>query len=137
MGRFSNQVLSEDDTWNSRYNIPEKDRYSELSTSWTLVSIIFNVKNYGIKLIYDEIDAAHRDMSLNDFTIKPSVILNGKRVFYKDLFETIPNFRKTVLLLFSTKNDFSVFHGCGFLVIGINRLCIDSKKVFLDKTKNT
>ena len=82
MGRFRNQVSSEDDTWNSRFNIPEKDRYSELSTSWTLVSLIFNVKNYGIKLIYGEIDATHRDMSLSNFTIKPSVILNGKKSLF-------------------------------------------------------
>ena len=77
MGRFRNEVLSEDITWNTRYNITENDRYSELSTSWTLVSLYFNKRNYGIILNYDEIDAAHRDMWLSDFTIKHSVVLNG------------------------------------------------------------
>ena len=52
------------------------------------------------------------------------------KVYFKDLFETIPNFRKTVLLLFSTKNYIFVFHGCGFLIIDIIRLCIVFKKLF-------
>ena len=58
-----------------------------------------------------------------------------KKVYFKYFFETIPNFRKTVLLLFSTKNDIYVFHGCGFLIIDINGLCIDSKKFFLGQNE--
>ena len=73
MGRFRIQLLLEDNTWSTRYNIPKNDRYSDASTDWTLVSLNFNVGNYGIKLIYDEIDTAHADMCFSNITITHSV----------------------------------------------------------------
>ena len=73
MGRFRIQLLSEDNTWSTRYNIPKNDRYIDLSTDWTLVSLNFNVENYGIKLIYDEMDTAHADMCFSNITITHSV----------------------------------------------------------------
>ena len=33
MGRFRNHFLLEDNTWNTRYNIPKNDRYSDSSTN--------------------------------------------------------------------------------------------------------
>ena len=48
MGRFTIQLLLEDNTWSTRYNIPENDRYSDTSTDWTLVSLNFTVEIYGI-----------------------------------------------------------------------------------------
>ena len=59
MGRFRIQFLVEDDTWSTRYNIAKNDRYSDTSTEWTLVSLNVTQANYGIKLIYDEIDTTH------------------------------------------------------------------------------
>ena len=47
--RFRIHLLIEDNTWSTRYNIPENDRYSDTSTDWTVVSLNFTVKNYGIK----------------------------------------------------------------------------------------
>ena len=38
MGHFKIQVLLEDNTWSTRYNIPKNDRYADTSTDWTLVS---------------------------------------------------------------------------------------------------
>ena len=38
MGRFRIQLLLEDNTWSTRYNIPKNYRYSDNSTEWTLVS---------------------------------------------------------------------------------------------------
>ena len=73
MGRFRIQLLMEDDTWSTRYNIPKIDRYSDASTDWTLVSLNFTVENYGIKLIYDQIDAPHADMCFSNITITHSV----------------------------------------------------------------
>ena len=35
MGRFRIQLLPEDSTWSTRYNIPKNDRYSDTSTDWT------------------------------------------------------------------------------------------------------
>ena len=51
MGRFRIQLLLEDNTWSTRYNIPKNDRYSDSSTDRTLVSLNFTQENYGIKLI--------------------------------------------------------------------------------------
>ena len=73
MGCFRIQLLLEDNTWSTRYNIPKNDRYSDTSTEWTLVSLIFTVENYGIKLIYDQIDTAHADMCFSNITTTHSV----------------------------------------------------------------
>ena len=67
------QLLLEDNTWSTRYNIPKNDRYSHTSTDWTLVSLNFTVENYGIKLIYDAIDTTHADMCFSNFTKTHSV----------------------------------------------------------------
>ena len=73
MGRFRIELLSEDNTWSARYNIPKNDRYSNNSTDWTLVSLIFNKENYGIKLIYDQKHIPHVDMCFSNTTITQSV----------------------------------------------------------------
>ena len=67
------QVLLEDNTWSTRYNIPKNDRYNNSSTQWTLINPNFTVENYGNKIIYDQIDAPHADMCFSIFTITPSV----------------------------------------------------------------
>ena len=48
MGSFRIQLLLEDDTWSTRYNIPKNDRHSDTSTDWTLKSLYFTVENYGV-----------------------------------------------------------------------------------------
>ena len=73
MGRFRIQLLLEDNTWGTRYNIPKTDRYSHSSTDWTLVNLNFTVENYGIKLVYDQISTPHADMFLSNITITHSV----------------------------------------------------------------
>ena len=73
MGRFRKQLLLEDNTWSTRYNIPKNDRYSDSSTQWTLVNLNFTVENYGIKLIYDQIDTPHADMCFSNISITHSV----------------------------------------------------------------
>ena len=62
MRRFGIQFLLEDNTWSTRYNIPKNDRYSDSSTQRTLVNLNFLVENYGIILVYDQIDTPHADM---------------------------------------------------------------------------
>ena len=47
---FRIHLLLEDKTWSTRCNIPKDDRYSDLSTDWTKLSLMFTVENYGIKL---------------------------------------------------------------------------------------
>ena len=73
MGRFRIQLLLEDDTWSTGYNIPKNGRYSDTSTEWTLVSLNFTIENYGIKLIYDQTDSPHADMCFSNITITHSV----------------------------------------------------------------
>ena len=73
MGRFRIQLLLEDNTWSTRYNIPKNDRYSDTSTEWSLLNLDFTVENYGIKMIYDQIDTAHADMCFSNITITHSV----------------------------------------------------------------
>ena len=73
MGRIRIQLLLEGNTWTTRYNIPKNDRYSHSSTDWTLVNLTFTVGNYGIKLIYDQIDTQHADLCFSNITMTHSV----------------------------------------------------------------
>ena len=66
-------ILLEDNTWSTRYNVPKNDRYSDSSTQWTKLSLNFTVENYGIKLIYDQIDTPHADMCFSNISITHSV----------------------------------------------------------------
>ena len=72
MGRFRIQLLL-NDTWNTQNNITKNTQYSGNSTDWTLVSLNFTIENYGIKLIYDQIDSPHADMCFSNITITHSV----------------------------------------------------------------
>ena len=73
MGRFRIQLLLEDNNWSTRFNIPKNDRYSDPSTQWTKLGLNFADENYGIKLIYDQIDTTHADMCFSNLTITQSV----------------------------------------------------------------
>ena len=77
MGRFRLQLSLEDNDskrrWSTKHNIPKNDRYRDSSTNWIKLSLNFTLENYGIKLIYDEIDAAHVDMCFSNITITHSV----------------------------------------------------------------
>ena len=73
MGRFRIQLLLNDSSWSTRYNISKNDRYSDNSTDWTLVNLNFTVENYGNKLIYDQIDTAHGNMCFSNIMITHSV----------------------------------------------------------------
>ena len=48
MGCFGIQLLLEHNTWSTRYNISKNDRYSNLSTDWTLAKSNFTKEYYGI-----------------------------------------------------------------------------------------
>ena len=73
MGRFRIQLLLEDNTWRTRYNIPKNDRYSNSSIQWTLDILTFTEEKNGIKLTNDQIDTPHADMCFSNITITPSV----------------------------------------------------------------
>ena len=73
MGRFRIQLLLEDNTWSTQYTIAKNTQYSSTSTEWTLLNLDFTVENYGIKLVFDQIDTAHADMCFSNITITHSV----------------------------------------------------------------
>ena len=73
MGRFRIQLLVEDSTWRTQNTIAKNSQYSNTSTEWTLLNLDFTIENYGIKLIYDQIDNAHADMCFSIITITHSV----------------------------------------------------------------
>ena len=73
MGRFRIQLLLKDNTWSTQYTIAKNTQYSDNSTDWTLLNLDFTLENYGIKLIYDQIDTAHANMCFSNITITHSV----------------------------------------------------------------
>ena len=62
MGRFRIQILTRDNVWLTKFNIPKNDQYSNLATDWTILSLNITDEDYGVKFIYDQIDSAHCDM---------------------------------------------------------------------------
>ena len=73
MGRFRIQLLLQNNIWTAQYTINKNDLYSNTSTEWSLLNLDFTVENYGIKLIYDQIDTAHADMGFTNIMITHSV----------------------------------------------------------------
>ena len=73
MGRFRIQLLLEDDNWSTQYTIAKNTQNSDNSTDWTLLNLDSTVENYGIKLIYDQIESAHADICFSNITITHSV----------------------------------------------------------------
>ena len=66
-------LLKENNFWLTRYTIPKNDQYSNTSSEWTLLNLNFTEDNYGIKLIYDQIDSPHADMCFSNISITHSV----------------------------------------------------------------
>ena len=73
MGRFRIQLLLEDNTWSTIYTIQKNTSYSVSSTDWELLNLDITQSNYGIKLIYNQIDTPHADIFFSNFTITQSV----------------------------------------------------------------
>ena len=70
MGRFRFQLLLEDSIWSNQYTIAKNTQYSDNSTDWILLNLVFTVENYGSKLVYHQIDTSSQaDMCLSNITI--------------------------------------------------------------------
>ena len=52
--------------------------------------------------------------------------------YFKDLFESIPDYKKIVLLMFLIKNDVDMLYECGFLRGDINFLSKEFKNILLE-----
>ena len=55
--------------------------------------------------------------------------------YFKDLFESIPDYRKIVLLLFLFKNDNDLLKESGFLKTDINRLNNEFKTILIQQNE--
>ena len=53
--------------------------------------------------------------------------------YFKDLFESIPDYRKIVFLLFLNKNDKDILQEVGFSERDINRLNLEFKNFLIDQ----
>ena len=73
MGRFRIQLLLEDNTWSTIYTNGKNTNFSDSSTDWSLLSLDNTQSNYGVKLVYDQIETAHADMCFSKITITRSV----------------------------------------------------------------
>ena len=94
MSRLRIQLLLDDITWSTRFKRQKNDRYSNSSTQWTLVGLKFNLGNYWIKLVYDEIDTRLADKCFSEIIIALSVNKLDHVTLFKDLFESNPEKRK-------------------------------------------
>ena len=73
MGRFRIQLLLDGNTWSTQYTIDKNTQYSISSTDWNLLNLDFTIENYGVRLIYDQIETAHADMCFSNTTITHSI----------------------------------------------------------------
>ena len=72
MGKFRIQLLLSDNTWSTKHKLSKNDQYTNQS-EWILVNLNFTEENYGIKLIFDEIDSANSDMCSSNIIITQSL----------------------------------------------------------------
>ena len=55
--------------------------------------------------------------------------------YFKELFESIPDYRKIVLLMFLFKNNDDLLSECGILKSDINRLCLGFEKTLIERNE--
>ena len=72
-GGFRIQLLLEDDLWTTQYTIAKNTQYTSSTAEWKLLNLDFTVENYGIKLIFIQIDTTHSDMGFSNIMITHSV----------------------------------------------------------------
>ena len=73
VGRFQIQLLLENNSWATIYNIPKNKQFSNGSTQWHLFDMDITEENYGIKFVYDQIPTAHSDMFFSNIKLNHSV----------------------------------------------------------------
>ena len=70
------------------------DSIKHCKNDWTLVCLNFILESYGIELTFDQIDTPHADMCFGNITITHSVYLMDNTEYFKDLYESFPDYRK-------------------------------------------
>ena len=90
------------------------DRYSTSSTQWTLLCLNFAITNYWVKLIWDKLDATLLNLCFSNITITHSISQMDTLIFSNDFFESIPDYRKIVFLMFLIYKDRDLLSECGY-----------------------
>ena len=73
MGRFRIQIILEDDSRSTIYNVPKIYQFKNRSSQWHLLDMDVTHENYCIKFIYDQIPTAHSDMCFSNIILTHSV----------------------------------------------------------------
>ena len=60
----------------------------------------------------------------------------NNRNYFKDLFESIPDYEKIVLLIFLIKNDVNLLKEIGFSKNNINLLNLEFKNILIEEFEN-
>ena len=69
MNKFRIQLILDSFKRNTRYNLPENDRYSTSTTDWhLLVNLNLTVEKYGMKLNYHRIVTTLADKCFSNIT---------------------------------------------------------------------
>ena len=71
-------------------------------------------------------------MCFSNITITHSVYQMSNINYFKDFFESIPDYKKVVLIMFLIRNDVNFFYECGFLERDINFLYKEFKNISLE-----
>ena len=58
-----------------------------------------------------------------------------KENYFRELFESVPDYRKIVLIIFLIQNDNDLLKECGFLKSGINRLKKEFRIILLEQNE--
>ena len=72
MGRLKIQILK-NNSWETIFTIEKNTDFTTLSTDLTLLNLDITDDNYGIKLLYDEIESAHADMCFSNIMTTYSI----------------------------------------------------------------
>ena len=108
MGRFGIQLLLEDNSWSTIYNVPKNIQFSNGSTQWHLFVMDITHENNGTKFVYDEIPTALTDMCFSNIILTHSVyyelIILFKPVKNCYVFLNIPEYKKNVDVNISISN---------------------------------
>ena len=88
------------------------------------------------RLIYDQIDTPHADMCFSIIVITHSISVMDHKDYFKDLFKSIPNYRKIVLLMFLIGNDLDFLTECRFFKSDINRFCIEFENFLIKQSED-
>ena len=86
MGRIRIEFLVPNGKWFSKYVIDKNTNFNATSQGWTLLNLDFTETNYGIKLVFDQLDTALAVLCFSNVVITHPVYEMDHIIFLKDFF---------------------------------------------------